>query len=201
MGRQLIISVSREYGSGGRVIAEKIAKDLGLPLYARNILDEIARERGVSVEHLRECDEKPKNPFLSRRVRGYSNSMEEVVAELQFQYLRDKAASGESFVVVGRCSEWALREYPGLITFFVIGDWEKRIQRIMEVYHLGRTAAVNQTRRHDLYRKTYHNMHCDFKWGHPHGYDLMVNSSRLGIDGTTELLKAYISQRKAERQL
>ncbi|MCM1106019.1 MAG: cytidylate kinase-like family protein [Blautia sp.] len=199
MGKQIIISISREYGSGGRVIAEKIAKDLGLPLYDRNLLDEIAREKGLDADNLKAFDEKPRNPFLTRRVRGHSSSMEEAVAEMQFQYLREKADAGESFVVVGRCSEWVLREHRELISIFITGDWEPRIRRIMEVYQLRKAEAIEKTKRHDKHRKIYHNTHCGFRWGHPHGYQLMINSSMLGIDGTAEFLEDYIEKRSAKQ--
>ena len=102
---QTIISVSREFGSGGHLMAEKIAKEHGLKFYDRRILDDIANEHNIEVEILEKFDEKPRNKFLTRRVGSYSNSMEEIVADLQFDYIRKKADSGESFVIVGRCAE------------------------------------------------------------------------------------------------
>ena len=80
MNRQIIISIGREFGSGGHAIAEIVAKDLGINMYDRNMLDEIAREKGIDVDSLHRFDEKPRNPFLSRSVRGYSSSMEENLA-------------------------------------------------------------------------------------------------------------------------
>ena len=103
MSKQLIISIGREYGSGGHEIAMKIAEKYGLPLYDHSILDQIAKDRGLDVKVLEEYDEKKRNMFLTRTVRGMTNSPEHSVANLQFDFLRDKAAAGESFVVVGRC--------------------------------------------------------------------------------------------------
>ncbi len=100
---QTIISVSREFGSGGHIIAEQIAKDHGLKFYDRHLLDDIAAENNMNAAVLEKYDEKPRNAFLSRRVSGFSNSMEEILAEMQFDYIRKKADSGESFVIVGRC--------------------------------------------------------------------------------------------------
>ena len=112
---QTIISVSREFGSGGHVLAEKIAKDHNLKFYDRHILDEIASENDIKVEVLEKYDEKPRNAFLTRRVGAFSNSMEEILAEMQFDYIRKKADSGESFVIVGRCAETVLSGHKGLI--------------------------------------------------------------------------------------
>ncbi len=109
MGKQVIVSISREFGSGGHEIALKIAKDLNLKFYDRSILDEIAEKLNVQTEVLEKYDEKPRNVMLSRNVKNYTNSMEEILAELQFEFIRKKAEEGESFVIVGRCSEYVLR--------------------------------------------------------------------------------------------
>ena len=141
MGKQTIISISREFGSGGQWIAEKIAADLGLNLYDRNMLDEIAKAKNIKVEYLEKFEEKPRNLILSRRVGAYSNSMEEIVADMQFEYLREKADSGESFVVVGRCAETILSEYPGLISFFVLGDKDVKLKNVMKHFGLNDAEA------------------------------------------------------------
>lgn len=109
MEKQIMISISREFGSGGRQIAEKVAEDLGLPLYDRSLLDAIAKEKNIDVEHLQKFDEKPRNLILSRSVGGHSNSIEENLVKMQFEYLQRKADGGESFVVLGRCAETALK--------------------------------------------------------------------------------------------
>ena len=114
MGKQLIISIGREFGSSGHEIAEIIAKDLNLPLYDRSLLENIAEEKGFSLDTLQQYDEKRKNVFISRSVRGYSNSIPDAIAQVQFDYIREKAASGESFVVVGRCAEVVLKDNPDL---------------------------------------------------------------------------------------
>lgn len=162
---QTIISVSREFGSAGHVIAERIAKDHGLNFYDRHILDEIATENNIKVEVLEKYDEKPRNAFLSRRVGAFSNSMEEILAEMQFDYIRKKAESGESFVIVGRCAETVLTGHSGLISIFIVGDELAKIKRIMEVYKISESDAIAKIRRHDKKRKQYHNRHSSFRWG------------------------------------
>ena len=97
---------------------------MGLKLYDKNILKEIAEKNNIALTELKEFDEKPKNVFLSRSVKGYSNSLEENMAHMEFEYIREKAKEGESFVIVGRCSEEVLKDYEGLVSVFVKGDME-----------------------------------------------------------------------------
>ncbi len=127
MEKQLIISVGREYGSGGHEIAEKLANHYGIQLLDHNLLDEIAEKKNVKMDHLRTLDEKHKNPLSSRTVRGYSSSPEENMLYLQFDYLRDKADSGESFVIVGRCSETILKQYDCMVSIFILADRDKSV--------------------------------------------------------------------------
>mgnify|MGYP000784426520 FL=1 len=195
MEKQVMISISREFGSGGRRIAEKVAEDLGLPLYDRNLLDAIAKEKDVDAEHLQKFDEKPRNPILSRSVSGHSNSMEENLVKMQFEYLQKKADSGESFVVLGRCAETALKGRDGLISVFVLGDKEKKLVHVKDKYQLSDTEATLKMVRHDKKRKLYHNRYSDFKWGDSRGYDLCINSSRLGIEKTAAMIENYVKER------
>lgn len=197
---QTIISVSREFGSGGHVLAEKIAKDHNLNFYDRHILDEIATENNMNVEVLEKYDEKPRNAFLSRRVGAFSNSMEEILAEMQFDYIRKKAASGESFVIVGRCAETVLSEHKGLISIFVVGDELAKIDRIKNVYQLDESDAIAKIRRHDKKRKQYHNRHSSFRWGDSRYYDVCINSSKLGLERTGAALENYIRERISQMQ-
>ncbi len=196
MERQLIISVGREYGSGGHEIAEKLAKHYGIQLLDHNLLDEIAAKKNVKMDHLRELDEKHKNPLSSRTVRGYSSSPEENLLYLQFDYLRDKADSGESFVIVGRCSETILKQYDCMISIFILADRDKRTERIMRLYHLTESQAVKKIREKDLSRRRYHNSFCVGKWGDCRNYDVSLNSSKLGIDGSVKMLTDYIDRRR-----
>ena len=195
---QVIISVGREFGSGGRVIAEALANRFNIPIYDRHLITEIANKTGLTPEEIERYNEKPKNHLLSRRVNGYSYSIEDNVAEMQFNFLREKAASGESFVVVGRCSETKLRDFKCLISLFVLGDMDEKIKRVMNVYELSEDKAKAFIDKKDRKRKRYHNYHCEGHWGDSRLYDLSVNSSRLGIDGTVDLLEDYIKARMGE---
>ena len=194
MGKQFIISVGREYGSGGHEIGRKLANAFGIHLYDRSLLDEFAAMQGVDPTELFKYDEVPRRPFFSRTVRGYTNSPEVNIAELQFELLRKKADSGESFVVVGRCADTILRGNEGLISIFVHADYEAKIERVITHRNRSRKEAMATIERHDKNRKAYHNRMCGGMWGETKNYDICINSSKLGIDGTVEFLKVYIEK-------
>ena len=193
---QLIISIGREFGSGGHEIAEKLAKHYDLPLYDHNLLDKIAEERNLNSEELKSYDEVQDGVF-HRRVRGMSSSMTEHVAQLQFDYLKEKANAGESFVVVGRCSETVLKENKGLIAIFVNGDKDQKVVRVSKKYELSESQASDLMKKKDRARKMYHNINCDSKWGDSRNYELVINSSKLGVDKSVQMLIQYIDARVA----
>ncbi|MCM1358220.1 MAG: cytidylate kinase-like family protein, partial [Prevotella sp.] len=177
---QIIISVGREFGSGGRVIAEALAERFNIPIYDRHLITEIAERTGLTPEEIEKYNENPKKKIISRRVRGYSNSIEDNIAEMQFNFLNEKSESGESFVVVGRCSETKLKENPALVSLFVLADMDAKIKRVMEVYELSENDAKEFIRKKDKKRKRYHNYHCSGHWGDSRLYDICINSTCLG---------------------
>lgn len=195
MKKQVIIALGREYGSGGHYVGEKISEYFGITYYDRRILEDIAEEKNVRIEYLEKYDEQKRNVLFSRSVKGYTNSIEEIVAEMQFEYLRKKAASGESFVIVGRCADELFRGDERLVSIFVLGDKEDRIQRVSKRHDISLDEAAAKVARHDKSRKKYHNRHSEIKWGDSRGYDICINSTRLGIDKTAELLEQYIHER------
>ena len=194
---QLIISVGREFGSGGHEIADKLSKLYNLPLYDHNLLRELADEKNLDHADLAQYDETKKRRFFSRTVRGMSNCPAHNVAQLQFDFLKKKADSGESFVVVGRCSETVLKDNPALISLFILGDKQVKTERIMKLYDKSEKEARNLIHEHDKYRKEYHNSHFPGKkWGDSRNYEVCINSSKLGIDETVKFLASYIDARR-----
>lgn len=194
MEKQLIISIGREFGSGGHEIAEILAKRFDIPLYDFNLLRDIANEKGVHVSNLEKYDEVPRKGF-SKTVRGYNNSPQVNIAYMQFDFLRKKANEGESFVVVGRCSEEVLKGTPGLITMFILGDEDKKLERIMRIHGLNEKAGKELLRRQNKKRRDYHNFFCDSNWGDSRNYEVSINSSKLGEEETANMLEKYIRAR------
>ena len=202
MPKQLVISISREYGSGGHEIAEKLAGLLELKLYDRNLLDEVVKSNNFKENRLEKYDEVPKRFFVSKTVKGFSNSPQEIVAQMQFDYMKEKVHNKESFIIVGRCSEEKLREAVDddciFIPIFIRADISKRIVRIMRLYNLNSTKAKEKIKRHDRNRKAYHNYFCSTRWGVASNYDITINSAKIGIEKTVKIIADYITERISE---
>lgn len=197
MSGQLIISIGREFGSGGHDIARALAERFSLPLYEENMLNTIAAQKGIQADLLSPYDETPANRLIFRTVNGFNNAPSDALARLQFQFLRERAAQGSSFVVLGRCSEEVLKDCPGLISIFVLADIGFKVERILERGAASRDEALTLMSIRDRKRKYYHNQYCRGKWGDSRNYDLCIKSSQLGIPATVDLLETYIRQRAA----
>lgn len=190
MGKQIIITVGREFGSGGHHIAEILAQRLGIKLYDKELMSEI----GYNDDYIKAYDEKPVSFFMSSRVGPYSSSLEEMVASKTFKFIKELADRGESFVIVGRCSEYVLHGNPNTFNIFILGEYEEKLKRIEQLYSLDEKKAAELIRKTDKSRKMYHNYYCDTKWGDSRGYDLCINSSKLGVDKTADLIYDIISK-------
>ena len=199
MSKRFIIAIGREFGSGGKHIGRALAKELGVNLYDRNIVEKVAAEKDVDAAELFEYAKKKKRHFFHKSVRNHTTSLEDHVAELQFDYIRRLGDSEESFVIVGRCAEEVLRDKEGLITIFVKGDREYKIGRVMKQFELDREAAIEKMERHDRTRKYYHDRYCKGKWGEVDTYDLCIDSTHFGTQGTAGFITEYVKRRLEEK--
>ena len=190
---QLIIAIGRESGSGGLEIARTLAERFGLPLYDKSILQSAAEARRVDAKTLERYDERPRSPLFYRNIKGFSNAPEDGVAQMQRDLLRRHAEAGESFVVLGRCAEEGLADFEGLVSIFVEADPDFRIRRTP----LPGNEALEFIRKQDRQRRIYHDQHCKGDWGDAQSYDLVINSARLDIPGTVDVLEYYIRARQA----
>ena len=191
----LIITIGREFGSGGHIIGERLAEYYDIPLYDRDLLKKVSEENDIDYEEIEEYEEKPVNVFLSRTVHGFSSSLQDAIAHLEFDFIQEHADLGESFVVVGRCAEEVLKDYDNAIKIFVLGDYDAKVRQIMWQFSLSKEDAEDLIRDTDKKRKSYHNHFCETKWGDSRNYDISINSSRFGIEGTADFLKTYIDLR------
>ncbi len=191
----LIITIGREFGSGGHIIGERLAEYYDIPLYDRDLLKKVSEENDIEYEEIEEYEEKPVNVFLSRTVHGFSSSLQDAIAHLEFDFIQEHADLGESFVVVGRCAEEVLKDYDNAIKIFVLGDYDAKVRQIMWQFSLSKEDAEDLIRDTDKKRKSYHNHFCETKWGDSRNYDISINSSRFGIEDTADFLKTYIDLR------
>ena len=196
--RQNIIAIGREFGSGGHIVAQRLAEHYGIPLYSKEMLAEIAKDGEYSEDVLERFDEKPVNLVFIPTPMGTNNiSLEQGVALSEFNFLRKKAdVEKESFVVLGRCAEEILSENPNLTSIFILSDKESKIKRIMEREGLDEKQAANKMKKVDKMRKTYHNFYSENKWGDSRAYDLCINTSKTGIDNAVNLIIQYVNARK-----
>lgn len=194
MDKQIIISIGREFGSGGHDIAERLAKHYDIPLYDKEIFEHVAKSGDINPDVAKFYDEKPLNPiFYPISMDGSYLPLEQTVANHIFDFIRQKGnKERQSFVIVGRCSEYILRDNPNMVSIFILGDTESKKVRVMEKYDLDEKAALNRMRKEDKIRKTYHNFYADGKWGDSRSYNLCINSSTLGIEGTLESIIHFV---------
>ena len=202
MSKPVVIALSREFGSGGHVIARELSKRLDIPYYDKSILARVAEKNKLDQGELVQYEEKPANRLITRRVGVHTNSPQDAVANMQFNMIREMARSGESFISVGRCSEEILKEVSGinLITIFVTGDEDAKIARVVDRESLNWQDAAKRVRKVDKERRKYHERYCDTEWGAAENFDIVINSSRLGLDGTADVLERYVRARMAHEE-
>lgn len=191
--KKLLLTVGREYGSGGHLICEALAKALDIPVYDRNLIGEIAEKHDLDERGLRAGDEKLANPFFesyySIGTETSSSSMK--LFALQSAVIREKADEG-SAIFVGRCADDVLKDYDGVVNIFIFAPYEDRIARLMEMSQIDRREAEKKERRVEKSRRTFYQFYTDQRWGGSEGKDLLINSSALGIDGTVQFILGFL---------
>ena len=198
-----IITIGRQFGSGGREIGEKLAREFGIPCYDKELLSRAAKESGFCEELIQTHDERPTNSFLYNLVMdtysfGYNATgmidmpISQKVFLAQFDAIKKMADEGPC-IIVGRCADYALADYKNCLSVFIHADMSCKLKRIMEKYNLPENKAKDMIMKKDRQRQSYYNYYSSKKWGMSDSYDLSVNSSVLGVDGTVNLLKQFIT--------
>lgn len=197
MKKNFVITVGRQYGSGGRIIGKNLAKALQIPYYDKELLTIAAKESGFSEEIFNTMDEKPTGSFLYSLVAGtYGGNQLPLNHKLflaQFEAIR-KIADKNSCVMIGRCADYALEDYDvNCINVFIHANLEHRIQRAIKEYGIAPEKAEDIVHKTDKQRASYYNFYSDKKWGAIDHYDITLDSSKLGIDTCIELIKQCVS--------
>ena len=202
MRMKTIITIGRQFGSGGHEIGEKLAKEFGVPCYDKELLSRAAKESGFCEELIQTHDERPTNSFLYNLVMdtysfGYNAAgmidmpISQKVFLAQFDAIKKMADEGPC-IIVGRCADYALADYENSLSIFIHADVPCKVKRIMEKYNLTENKAKDMIIKKDRQRQSYYNYYSSKKWGSSDSYDLSVNSSVLGVDGTVNLIKQFI---------
>jgi cytidylate kinase len=197
---QPIICISRQFGSGGRVIGEQLAKRLHLPFYDRSIIEQAARNTGLSEE------------FIEREERHFNSSMlfnlavsgtpatttglamTNRVLEAETEIIKNLAQKG-GCVIVGRCADYILQDDPRMFSVFVCADYEWRIDRAINQYALPPERAAKTVRNYDKQRSRHYQFYTDRIWGDKENYHMILNTARLGMDACVELLVQAIENK------
>lgn len=197
-----IYTIGREFGSGGRVVGEKLAERLGIKFYDKELLQQAAKESGFCKEIFENHDERPTNSFLYSLVMdtysggNYSSTpfldmpLNHKVFLAQFDTIK-KIAEQESCVIVGRCADYALSDRPDCINVFVHADIEDRIKTVSKRDNLTENKARDLIQKKDKQRASYYNYYTSKKWGDSRSYDLTLNTSKLSIDDCVELILSF----------
>lgn len=203
MSSKRIITITRQYGSGGHDIGKALAKALGIAFYDKELISLAAKESGIAPEVFEMADEKPANSLLySLSVglfnygNGLSNPMDDLPLNdklylLQHRIIKEKAEK-ESFVIVGRCADYILKEFPGVVKVFFYADIESRVRRAIARHDIEPARAKQAIIKTDKNRANYYSFYSGQKWGQVENYDLCINTTRLDVDQAVKLITDYL---------
>lgn len=202
----LVITIGRECGSAGRLIGQKLAADLGVKCYDKELLTLAAKNSGLCEELFKTHDEKPTSSFLYSLVMdtyslGYNTSaymdmpINHKIFLAQFDTIK-KLAEEESCVIVGRCADYALAEYPNMVSIFICGNEEDKIHHLMERHNVDEAKAKDIMIKTDKRRASYYNYYSSKRWGSCKSYDMCLNSSAVGYDGAVDIIKEFAKKKQ-----
>lgn len=209
MAKKVIITIARQYGSGGREIGGKVAEALGIPLYDKEIIKDAAAQGDLHIDVAKKADETAANSLLytlamgsnvlgTSMAFGYKMPLNDKLFILQSDVIKQYAKEG-SCVIIGRCADYVLREEPNLVRVFIYGDLEHRQERVaMRHPELKSSQVIDAINKTDKRRSSYYNFYTGNKWGKYDNYDLAVNSSSVGIEETARLIAALAKAKMAE---
>ena len=188
--KRIVITISREYGSGGRLIAKQLSEELGITFYDKQLIAEVAKKTGFSENFIRDTEhQRPTNSFLFDLYTSVATpSVPDQVFIAQAKVIKEAAAK-ESCVIVGRCADYILRDQPNVLRVFVHAPLDQRIRRAREEYGAAEDNLESYVIRQDKARASYHNYFAAGRWGQSREYDLCVNS-RMGIGASVQVIKA-----------
>lgn len=208
MKTKSVITIGRQFGSGGREIGKKLAESLDIPFYDKELIQLAAKKSGVCEEVFESVDEQATNSFLYSLAMGaYTlGNTTSLVTEmpindklfiLQSDIIKNLAQEGPC-VIVGRCGNYVLRDNPDCVHLFIYADMECRIKRVSNLHHISESKVKDKILKTDKKRANYCNYYTNEKWGVMQNYDFSLNSSRMSADRCVEVIENYLRAREAE---
>lgn len=198
-----VITIGRQLGSGGKRLGELLAERLGVPVYDRRLINLAAQEQGFDTDIFQRADERAPHGAMGRLFRAiaspfstyhntYDNPLShESLFAVQTNIIRQKAAT-ENCIIVGRCSDYILRDHPRHFTLFVRADDSDRINNVAQRYDISPQQARDLIAQNDRLRAEHHDFYAETTWADSRAYDLCVNTSRLGVEGTADAILPFI---------
>ena len=210
MANNTIITIGRQYGSGGHDIGKQLAEELNVPFYDKALLERAAKDSGLCQEIFENHDEKPTNSFLyslgmDTYSLGYTTSsfsempLNHKIFLAQFDAIKNIAKEGPC-VIVGRCADYALSDFPNVVNVFLHADMQDRVVRIARRHDLTDAKAKDLIVKTDKRRASYYNYYTSKKWGDAAGYDLSLNTATLGIEGTIHMIREFVTYKEKEHE-
>ncbi|WP_313345801.1 cytidylate kinase-like family protein [Lacrimispora sp.] len=205
MSKHPVITIGRQCGSSGKIIGQKLAEELGIKCYDKELLALASKNSGLSEELFESHDEKPTSSFLYSLVMdtyslGFTTSgymdmpINHKLFLAQFETIKELAMN-EPCIIVGRCADYALSDYPNLISVFISAKDEDKIKSLKELYQIDDAKAKDLMVKTDKQRSSYYNYYSNKKWGDVRSYDLCVDRSSVGVDGAVKVIKCFIEEK------
>lgn len=199
-----IVTIARQYGSGGREVGHLLSERTGWKFYDKDLITLAAQKSGLCSEALQNVDEKAANSLLYTLALGssiYNHGLEHVnlpindrLFVVQSEIIKELAASGEGAIIVGRCADYVLAGRENLVRVYITADFDARVKTVMERHELTESAAKDLIVKTDKRRANYYSYYTGEKWGRADKYDLVVSTDRIGIDGAASLIADYIAK-------
>lgn len=203
--KKCIISIGREFGSGGRRIGQLLAEELNIPCYDRKLIEEASECSGIEKEQLEKADEMTVNrllysiPGTANKYTGYGKPMTDTLFVIQSELIKKYAAQG-SCVIIGRCADKVLEGNPDLLTVFIHASREARVSELMKRYDTDSVEAAYLMKQVDKARRHYYNYYSKKKWGDKSSYDLIIDSSHLSLNEAVNVILETVKARMEEKK-
>ncbi len=199
----MIITIGRQYGSGGRRLAQMLSEHFNIPLYDKDLINRVSEETGIAGEFFKKVDEQPSDSFFSMFLNSFSygnscNCEDSVLSGnslfcMQSKVIRNIAAEGDC-IFVGRCADYILRDRDDVLSIFVTADLEDRIKRVAEYEGISEQSAKDVIEKADKSRAAYYNFYTEKRWGRGSSYDICLNSSKISLEQCMDIITQILNK-------
>ncbi len=201
--KNYIVTIARQYGSGGREVGQKLAELTGYKFYDKEMITLAAQKSGLSTDALQHVDEKAANSLLYTLALGssmYNHGIDRVnlpindkLFVVQSEIIKELASSGEGAIIVGRCADYVLAGRENLVRVYISADFDKRVATVMERHNLTQNQARDTIVKTDKRRANYYSYYTGEKWGKADKYDLVISTDKVGIEGAAKMISDYLT--------